>query len=73
MRPLNTPPRPQQTTSSNPYPNQHLSQSKPSGYMLSPPEGNYTKEKKEHMKEAQSPKNVESGEILYRCDPRTGH
>lgn len=29
--------------------------------------------KKEHMKEAQSPKNVESGENLYRCDPRTDH
>lgn len=25
------------------------------------------------MKEAQSPKNVESGENLYRCDPRTDH
>lgn len=29
--------------------------------------------KKEHMKEAQSPKNVESGENLYRCDPSTDH
>lgn len=34
-------------------------------------EGSHTK--KEHMKEAQSPKNVESGENLYRCDPRTDH
>lgn len=25
------------------------------------------------MKEAQSPKNVESGENLYRCDPSTNH
>lgn len=25
------------------------------------------------MKEAQSPKNVESGENLYRCDPSTDH
>lgn len=25
------------------------------------------------MKEAQSPKNVESGENLYRCDPMTDH
>lgn len=31
------------------------------------------KKKKEHMKEAQSPKNVESGVNLYKCDPSTDH
>ena len=39
--------------------------------MLFPSEGNHTKKKKH--KEAQSPKKVESGEFLYRCDPGVGH
>lgn len=57
-------------------PNSKQSQGKPISYMLSPNGGKRkqkNRKKKKHMKEAQSPKNVESGENLYRCDPSTGH
>lgn len=81
MRPLKTPPPtpPELMHQSltvhfqhplTPQPQQ--SQGKPSGYMLSPREI-IQKKKKEHMKEAQSPKNVESGVNLYKCDPSTDH
>lgn len=70
------------SNSNIPLPHPHQSQGKPSSYMLSPrgekkekrkKEGKknkpYKRKKKEHMKEAQSPKNVESGEICTGVIP----